>query len=149
MNTIKAISDLLHAAKVTNVVIRGLCYHGNVSYKAENHRISCQDMQNTNATSKLNYMSPNFYVTTGIKQCGALQDIQTALHIAYPEDSGLFLMQGYYFLQPQMPKSGQIFQMGYRKLHFLLTKSQNFEKNNKINLLENTFSYLMLEYDRI
>ena len=53
------------------------------------------------------------------------------------------------FLQPQMAISRQIFQMGYRKLHFLIIKSQNSEKINKLNLLENTLSYLMPEYYRI
>ena len=52
MNISQAISDLLQAAKVTTVGIRGLCCHGLVSYMAKIFRISCQGTQHTNATLK-------------------------------------------------------------------------------------------------
>ena len=53
ISTNKGISDLLQAAKVTHVEIRGLCCHGSVCYMAKNDRISCQDTQDTNSTLKM------------------------------------------------------------------------------------------------
>ena len=46
------IFDLLQAAKVTLVEIRGICCHGNVPYMPKNCRIFSQDTQRTNATLK-------------------------------------------------------------------------------------------------
>ena len=56
MSTIKAISELLQAAKVTAVVIKDLCCRGSMSFMAENDNIACQDMQKTIATSELQDM---------------------------------------------------------------------------------------------
>ena len=76
------------------------------------------------------------------------------LHNKTPEMHSIqppMMLQTLFFVEPfpisdSNAKYRIFFQMGCRKLHFLLTKSQNFEKNYKIILLENSLSYNILQY---
>ena len=46
----------------------------------------------------------------------------------------------------RLKKTAKFFKWGSEKMHFLLIKSQNFEKCYKIKLLKETIIYLILEY---
>ena len=60
----------------------------------------------------------------------------------------LFLVQ-YYSALALNAKMRLIFKMGYRKWHFLLLKCKKIKNFHKINILEKTLIYKILEYESI